>query len=98
MKIPFAQPMSEPRARSRAWRLWRWVVPMLLVLLFLAVLIWLPWQARQMESTERQEQLIADTRAVYGWDHGPFVIPADVKAAWEATAARGKAKPAGRKA
>lgn len=61
MKIPFAQPMSEPRARSRAWRLWRWVVPMLLVLLFLAVLIWLPWQARQMESTERQEQLIADT-------------------------------------
>jgi two-component system sensor histidine kinase DctS len=33
----------------------------LLVLLFLAVLIWLPWQARQMESNERQEQLIADT-------------------------------------
>jgi two-component system sensor histidine kinase DctS len=33
----------------------------LLVLLFLAVLLWLPWQARQMESNERQEQLIADT-------------------------------------
>lgn len=61
MKIPFAQAMSEPRARTRAWRFWRWLVPMLLVLLFLAVLIWLPWQARQMESTERQEQLIADT-------------------------------------
>jgi len=61
MKIPFAQSMSEPRARTRAWRFWRWLVPMLLVLLFLAVLIWLPWQARQMESTERQEQLIADT-------------------------------------
>ena len=61
MKIPFAQSMSEPRARTRAWRFWRWLVPMLLVLLFLAVLIWLPWQARQMESNERQEQLIADT-------------------------------------
>lgn len=61
MKIPFAQPMSEPRARTRAWRFWRWLVPMLLVLLFLAVLIWLPWQARQMESNDRQEQLIADT-------------------------------------
>jgi two-component system sensor histidine kinase DctS len=32
-----------------------------LVLFFLAILIWLPWQARQMESNERQEQLIADT-------------------------------------
>jgi two-component system sensor histidine kinase DctS len=40
---------------------WRWLLPVLLVLLFLAVLIWLPWQARQMESNERQEQLIADT-------------------------------------
>jgi len=34
-------------------------------------------------------KLIADTRAVYGWDHGPFIIPADVKAAWEAIGARG---------
>ena len=40
---------------------WRWLVPVLLVLLFIAVLFWLPWQARQMESNERQEQLIADT-------------------------------------
>ncbi len=40
---------------------WRWLLPVLLVLLFLAVLFWLPWQARQMESNERQEQLIADT-------------------------------------
>jgi two-component system sensor histidine kinase DctS len=39
----------------------RWLMPVVLVLLFLAVLIWLPWQARQMESNERQEQLIADT-------------------------------------
>ena len=41
--------------------LWRWLLPLLLVSLFLAVLVWLPWQARQMETNERQEQLIADT-------------------------------------
>ena len=34
-------------------------------------------------------KLIADTRAIYGWDHGPFVIPADIKAAWEKIGARG---------
>jgi two-component system, LuxR family, sensor histidine kinase DctS len=34
---------------------------MLLVLLFLCTLLWLPWQAQQMEANERQEQLIADT-------------------------------------
>ena len=56
MKSPFAQPSPEQRSRP-----WRWLVPVLLVLLFLAVLIWLPWQARQMERNERQEQLIADT-------------------------------------
>jgi two-component system sensor histidine kinase DctS len=56
MKFPFAQSRDAEHARS-----WRWLVPVLLVLLFLAVLIWLPWQARQMEATERQEQLIADT-------------------------------------
>ena len=38
-----------------------WMLPILLVLLFLAVLIWLPWQAQRMETNERQEQLIADT-------------------------------------
>jgi two-component system sensor histidine kinase DctS len=32
-----------------------------LLLLFLFALLWLPWQAQRMESTERQEQLIADT-------------------------------------
>jgi transketolase len=36
-------------------------------------------------------KLIADTRAAYGWDHGPFDIPADVRAAWAAIGARGKA-------
>jgi two-component system sensor histidine kinase DctS len=39
----------------------RWLLPVILVLLFLAIVFWLPWQARQLESTERQEQLIADT-------------------------------------
>jgi two-component system sensor histidine kinase DctS len=56
MKNPFALPHSSHPAGP-----WRWLFPVLLVLLFLAVLIWLPWQARQMESNERQEQLIADT-------------------------------------
>ena len=39
----------------------RFVLPAVLVLLFLVVLLWLPWQAREMENNERQEQLIADT-------------------------------------
>lgn len=39
----------------------RWLLPVVLVLLFVAIAFWLPWQARQLESTERQEQLIADT-------------------------------------
>ena len=56
MKNPFRLPR-----RASLSRPWRWLVPVLLVLLFLAVLIWLPWQARQMEANERQEQLIADT-------------------------------------
>jgi len=33
--------------------------------------------------------LIADTRAAYGWEHGPFDIPADIKDAWERIGARG---------
>jgi two-component system sensor histidine kinase DctS len=56
--------MKTPVSFARPIRLggpWRWLVPVLLVLLFLAVLFWLPWQARQMETNERQEQLIADT-------------------------------------
>ncbi|MFC5511774.1 sensor histidine kinase [Massilia jejuensis] len=56
MKNPFSL-----RRRANLARPWRWLVPVLLVLLFLAVLFWLPWQARQMETNERQEQLIADT-------------------------------------
>jgi two-component system, LuxR family, sensor histidine kinase DctS len=40
---------------------WRWLLPILLVLLFLSTLLWLPWQTQRMEANERQEQLIADT-------------------------------------
>ena len=59
MNQPLSSPFAVPRPqRSTALR---WLLPILLVLFFLAILIWLPWQARQMESNERQEQLIADT-------------------------------------
>ncbi len=34
-------------------------------------------------------KLIADTRAAYGWTHGAFDIPADIKAWWEGVGARG---------
>jgi transketolase len=34
---------------------------------------------------------IARTREAYGWDHGPFEVPEDVRAAWAATGARGRA-------
>jgi transketolase len=39
-------------------------------------------------------KLIADTRAAYGWSEGAFVIPADIKAAWEAKGQRGAAEHA----
>ena len=32
---------------------------------------------------------IAATKAVYGWEHGPFEIPADILAAWRAVGAKG---------
>ncbi|MDH2326388.1 transketolase [Cereibacter sp. SYSU M97828] len=35
------------------------------------------------------KKLIADTREVYGWSHGAFEIPKDVKQAWEAIGKRG---------
>ena len=59
MTNPHSQPL--PARRPSANSTLRWVLPIVLVLFFLAILIWLPWQARQMESNERQEQLIADT-------------------------------------
>lgn len=39
----------------------QWLLPTFLILLFLATLLWLPWQSQRMETNERQEQLIADT-------------------------------------
>ena len=36
-------------------------------------------------------ELIADTREVYGWSHGAFEIPADIKSWWESVGARGLA-------
>ena len=46
-----------PMRRNR----WRWILPVVLVLFVLTIVIWLPWQLRQLETNERQEQLIADT-------------------------------------
>ncbi len=34
-------------------------------------------------------KLMADTKAVYGWDYPAFTIPAEIKAQWEAMGARG---------
>ncbi|HZX26850.1 MAG TPA: PAS domain S-box protein [Telluria sp.] len=53
--------IQRPARRAMLTGPWRWLVPVLLVLLLVTVVLWAPWQARQMESTERQEQLIADT-------------------------------------
>ncbi|MFZ6816903.1 two-component system sensor histidine kinase NtrB [Undibacterium sp. Ji22W] len=57
MSKPISKPISTKRFRTSL----PWMLPIVLVLLFLAVLIWLPWQAQRMETNERQEQLIADT-------------------------------------
>ncbi len=35
------------------------------------------------------KQLIADTRAAYGWTNGPFDIPAEIKTWWEGVGSRG---------
>src|SRR6478736_6725025 len=40
---------------------WRWLLPVLMILLFLAIMLWLPFQMQRMEVSEREEQLIADT-------------------------------------
>ncbi|MEY8882715.1 transketolase [Donghicola sp. XS_ASV15] len=37
---------------------------------------------------------LAAAKAAYGWNHGPFEIPADVKAQWEAIGTRGQAERA----
>jgi two-component system, LuxR family, sensor histidine kinase DctS len=45
-------------------RKWRWVIAILLALLFLISISWLPWQVQRMEGRERQAQLVADTLLV----------------------------------
>ena len=37
------------------------------------------------------DEEIAAVRKIYGWDHAPFVIPADIAKAWKAIGSRGKA-------
>jgi two-component system sensor histidine kinase DctS len=56
-------PVSAPSLIDliRQHQAWRWFLPVLLMLLFAIILLWLPWQAQRMEANERQEQLIADT-------------------------------------
>ncbi|MFS0755029.1 ATP-binding protein [Noviherbaspirillum sp. 1P10PC] len=58
MPVPLFFSLPGFPSRKHAWR---WLLPVFLLLLFLFALLWLPWQAQHMESTERQEQLIADT-------------------------------------
>ena len=53
-RLPFATVSGRKHA-------WRWLMPVLLLLLFISTMLWLPWQTQRMESHERQEQLIADT-------------------------------------
>lgn len=60
MKMPRLRSLFSVTLPSRR-QAWRWLIPILLVLLFFPTLIWLPWQVQRMESNERQEQLIADT-------------------------------------
>jgi len=43
-------------------------------------------------------QQLLDAKKAYGWDHGAFDIPADVKAEWEAMATRGQSAHAAWKA
>lgn len=37
------------------------------------------------------DEEIAKVREIYGWDHAPFVVPTEVKSAWEVIGARGSA-------
>jgi len=52
---------TEPGISSGNMRISHWMPSIFLVLLFLSILVWLPWQAQQMETSDRQKQLIADT-------------------------------------
>ncbi|MDV7144948.1 transketolase [Tropicimonas sp. TH_r6] len=37
-------------------------------------------------------QLVADTKAAYGWPHGAFEVPQEIKSAWEAIGSRGQSE------
>ena len=54
-------PLQLPALPSPPRQMWRWGVPVMLVLLSLAILTGLPWQAQRMEASDKQAQLIADT-------------------------------------
>lgn len=54
-------PLQSPAIPSPQRQTWRWGVPVMLVLLSLAILTGLPWQAQRMEASDKQAQLIADT-------------------------------------
>jgi two-component system sensor histidine kinase DctS len=54
------QPLRHVLPR-RQRQTWRWILPVLLAVLFLSIMMWLPFQMQRMEQSERQEQLIADT-------------------------------------
>ena len=50
MRFSIFPPLPGLPSREHAWR---WLLPVFLLLLFLFALLWLPWQAQRMESTER---------------------------------------------
>lgn len=52
---------TPPRPPLLPRRTLQWLVLVVCALLFLLTVIWLPHKAQQIEATERQEQLIADT-------------------------------------
>jgi len=55
---------SNPPTHLTALSRWHWLLallPALMVLTVVTSLVWLPWNAQKRESSERQEQLIADT-------------------------------------
>ena len=37
------------------------------------------------------DQLVTDTKAQYGWNYGPFEVPAEIKSQWEEIGSRGAA-------
>ena len=54
-------PTQLPALMSPRRQMWRWGVPVMLVLLSLVILTGLPWQVQRMEAGDKQAQLIADT-------------------------------------